>query len=218
VIPVKPLAGALGRLGGVLRPAERAALQLAMLGDVLRACREAPLAGTLVVTADPRAAERARAEGAGVVADHRPPRGMNAAVARGLRAAAARGAERALVLMADLPLARGEDLAAMLGAAPAGAGALLVPSREGTGTNALLLAPPDALAPALGPGSLARHRAQAEARGLPAPLLARPGLALDVDTPEDLEAFWSGPGPEGAARAACRALAVGERLAAACPR
>jgi 2-phospho-L-lactate/phosphoenolpyruvate guanylyltransferase len=218
VIPVKPLDGALGRLGGVLRPAERATLQLAMLGDVLSACREAPLAGTLVVTADPRAAERARAQGARVLPDHRPPRGMNAAVARGLRAAAARGAERALVLMADLPLARGEDLAAMLAAAPPGPSALLVPSREGTGTNALLLAPPEALAPALGPGSLARHRAQAEARGLPAPLLARPGLALDVDTPEDLEAFWSGPGPEGATRAACRALAVGERLAAACPR
>ena len=65
VIPVKPLGASLGRLGGVLGPAERGVLQLAMLSDVLAACREAPLAGTLVVTADPRAAERARAEGAG---------------------------------------------------------------------------------------------------------------------------------------------------------
>ena len=67
VIPVKPLAGALGRLGSVLAPAERAALQAAMLADVLGACRATPgLQGMLVVTGDPAATAIARGAGAAV--------------------------------------------------------------------------------------------------------------------------------------------------------
>ena len=136
-----------------------------------------------MVTADPHAARLARAEGAGTVADHVPPRGMNAAVRLGTRALAEAGAEAALILMADLPLARPADLEAVLAAAPPGPGVTLVPSRDGTGTNALLVRPPAALAPRLGPGSLARHRAGAARRGLRAATLERPALGLDVDTP-----------------------------------
>ena len=68
------------------------------------------------------------------------------------------------MLTADLPLARPDDIDAII-AAPLGAGpsAVLVPSADGTGTNAMLLRPPAALRPRLGPDSLARHRAQAVA-------------------------------------------------------
>src|SRR5207302_7322924 len=65
---------------------------------------------------------------------------------------------------------------------------LIVPDRHGTGTNALLLTPPDALAPSFGPGSCERHARQARAAGVAAEVVEVPSLATDIDTPEDLEA------------------------------
>jgi 2-phospho-L-lactate guanylyltransferase len=216
LIPVKPLAAALGRLGGVLAPEERRALQEAMLADLLAACRAAPsLAGTLVVTADPAAGALARAGGARVVDEPAGPAGMNAAVRRGLLAAAALGAPAALVLTADLPLARPEDLDAVVAAAPAAPAAVMAPSRDGTGTNALLIGPPGALAPRLGPGSLARHLAEAARRAVAVALVDRPGLALDVDTPADLAALRAA-GAGGATGGALARLGAG--LAVGSPR
>jgi 2-phospho-L-lactate guanylyltransferase len=215
VIPVKPLRGALRRLTPALEAPVRQELQVAMLTDVLSACAgAAELAGVMVVTSDPRAREMAeRIAGARVVPDHAPPRGMNAAVVRGLVAVAAAGAEAALVLTADLPLAQPEDIAQLLAAAPPGPSAVLVPSRDGTGTNAMLLRPPAALSPRLGPDSLARHHAQAERRGLALALVELPRLALDIDTPRDLAALMA-RGGTGATLEACTRLAMAGLLEA----
>jgi 2-phospho-L-lactate/phosphoenolpyruvate guanylyltransferase len=191
VIPVKPLRGALRRLTPALEAPVRRQLQVAMLADVLTACAGArALGGVMVVTSDPDAAAMAHAiAGARVVPDHAPPRGMNAAVARGLVAVAAERADAALVLTADLPLARPDDLTAIVAAGPVGPSALLVPSVDGTGTNAMLLRPPAALAPRLGPDSYTRHQAQAARRRLVSTRLDLPRLALDIDTPADLAAL-----------------------------
>ena len=152
VLPVKPLRGALRRLTPALDAPVRRELQVAMLTDVLAACAGArELAGVMVVTSDPAA--RGMAEtiaGARVVPDHHPPRGMNAAVVRGLEAVAAAGADGALVVTADLPLARPGDLDAVVIAAPPGPSVTVAPSWDGTGTNAMLLRPPAALTPASG--------------------------------------------------------------------
>jgi 2-phospho-L-lactate guanylyltransferase len=64
---------------------------------------------------------------------------------------------------------------------------LIVPDRHGTGTNALLLTPPDAIDPSFGPGSRDRHEADAASAGIGHVVVELPTLALDVDTPEDLE-------------------------------
>ena len=204
MIPVKPLGAALGRLGEALGAEERRALQAAMLADLLRAVAAVPGVGrTLVVTADPDAARLARAEGAGTVADHVPPRGMNAAVRLGARALAAAGAGAALILMADLPLARAGRPGGGAGRRPAGAG-----------RDAGALARRDrhqrpAGAPARRRSPRASGRARWPATG-PArragacapPLLERPALGLDVDTPEDLAAYLAGA-PPGATREVC---------------
>lgn len=215
VIPVKPLRGALRRLTPALDAPVRRALQVAMLTDVLGACAQAgDLAGVMVVTSDPDATALAeRIAGARVVPDHSPPRGMNAAVTRGLAAVADQGAEGALVLTADLPLARAEDIAAILAHPLPGPSALLVPSAAGTGTNAMLLRPPAALRPLLGPDSLARHSAEALRRGLALALLERPGIALDIDTPADLVALMGGGAP-CATLEVCARLEVGLLLGA----
>jgi len=215
VIPVKRLRGALRRLAPALEAPVRRELQMAMLTDVLSACAAAPgLAGVLVVTSDPSAAALAqRLAGARVIPDHDPPRGMNGAVARGLVAVAGLGAEAALVMTADLPLAGPDDVAAILAGAPPAPSAVLVPSHEGTGTNAMLLRPPEAIAPCLGPDSLARHLAQAERAGVVVARLERPRLALDIDTPRDLAALVAAGG-DCATVAACMRLRVGARLRA----
>jgi 2-phospho-L-lactate/phosphoenolpyruvate guanylyltransferase len=188
---------------------------VAMLEDVFSACAGAPgLAGLLVVTSDPEVGVQARRlAGAAVIADHDPPRGMNGAVARGLGWAEEAGAGAALVLTADLPLIRPDDVAAVLTAARPGPSAVLVPSHDGTGTNAMLLRPPRAIAPRLGPRSLARHLAQAARRGVAVERLERPRVALDIDTPRDLAALIA-RGEDCATTAACARLRVAERLAA----
>jgi len=110
---------------------------------------------------------------------------LNRAVALGCRRAAALGADAALVLPADLPLITPEAIArflGMVGDATVG----VAPNRAETGTNALLLRPPSALAPSFGPDSFARHRALAEAGGLSVATVRIPELALDLDTPADL--------------------------------
>jgi len=215
VIPVKPLRGALRRLTSALEAPVRRDLQVAMLTDVLTACAGAGgLAGVMTVTSDPDAAAMAVAiAGARVVPDHDPPRGMNAAVARGLAAVAAERADAALVLTADLPLATPEDLAAILAAGTPAPSALLVPSADGTGTNAMLLAPPAALAPLLGPDSYARHTVQAARRGVPVTRLDLPRLALDIDTPADLVALVA-VGGNSVTHEVCARLRITDRLGA----
>ncbi len=190
VVPVKPMAAALGRLADVLDSGERHALQGAMLRDVLLACeRSGAVAATIVVTSDPAAEAVARSLGAGVEADHVPPRGMNAAVSRGLRAAERWGARSALVLTADLPLIRADDLDRIAGREHELLDVALAPSRDGTGTNAMLLRPPAAIGPELGPDSLARHIRRAQDRGLRWATVDLPSVALDIDTPDDLAAL-----------------------------
>lgn len=215
LVPVKRLRGALRRLAPALGAPLRRELQMAMLRDVLSALAGAPgLAGVLVVTCDPRAAELARElAGARVVSDHDPPRGMNGAVSRGLGALAHVGAEAALVMTADLPLAGPGDVAAIIAAAPPGPSAVLVPSHEGTGTNAMLLRPPEAIPPCLGPDSLARHLEEAARAGVAVARLERPGLALDIDTPRDLATLVA-RGSASATGAACARLQIAERLGA----
>lgn len=215
VVPAKRLSGALRRLAPALERPLRRELQAAMLRDVFGACAATTgLAGLLVVTSDPEVAALGREiAGAQVIADHDPPRGMNGAVARGLAWVAAAGGQGALVLTADLPLARPEDLAAVLAAAPPPPSAVLVPSHEGTGTNAMLLRPPRAIAPRLGVGSLPRHLAEAQRRGATVARLELPRIALDIDTPRDLSALIAA-GQECATARACARLGIAGRLAA----
>jgi 2-phospho-L-lactate guanylyltransferase len=63
---------------------------------------------------------------------------------------------------------------------------VIVPDRAGTGTNALLLRPPDAFAPSFGPGSLERHIEAVSTAGVRFRVERVRSLMHDVDTPDDL--------------------------------
>jgi 2-phospho-L-lactate guanylyltransferase len=207
VLPIKTFARAKARLGGAVEAPDRAELAEAMASDVLAALTAVPgLADVVVVTAEPRAASAARAAGAVVVHDPQEA-GQSAAAGRGVAAAVARGAGRVLLVPGDCPALAPDEVEALL--ADARAGVTIVPDRHGTGTNALLLEPPDAIEPAFGPGSFARHMERA---GAAARVAEPPSLVLDVDTPADLAALRErGDGAprtrallERAAFAACR--------------
>jgi 2-phospho-L-lactate guanylyltransferase len=82
---------------------------------------------------------------------------------------------------------------------------VIVPDRHGTGTNALLLTPPDVMRPSFGEGSFARHAALA---GEALCVVNIPSLGLDVDTPEDLAALRRAPGIGPRTRALLEQAAV----------
>lgn len=190
VLPVKSFASAKQRLGEVLQPGARRALAESMFADVLTALRRTEgIAHILVVTGDITAQRLAGGHGADVVED-REERGQSAAADLGITRARDLGYDRVLLVPGDTPAALPEELGALLGRARAASpDALIVPDRHGTGTNALLLTPVDALAPAFGPGSLERHTGRARERCVAHEVVELPSLGLDVDTPDDLHAL-----------------------------
>jgi 2-phospho-L-lactate guanylyltransferase len=157
---------------------------------VLGALRAATaLDAVIVVTADDALRADAFAAGA-IVLDEEAPRGLNVAVRRGTEAAIRHGASSVLVVLSDIPLLMPEDVDAICRLAPP-RGALVVPSKEGTFTNAMLRRPPALFAPRFGERSLARHVAAAEEFGLPCRVVRNQRIGFDVDTPDDLRAFVS---------------------------
>lgn len=207
VIPAKPLDHALGRLAGVLDAPGRRALQAAMLTDVVTAAT-AFSDRVIVVTGDRIAADLAVDLGALVAPDADPPAGINVAVARGV---AAVGAKPVLIVMGDVPCATAEDLRQVASAAASLPGVTLALSRDGTGTNAMVLNPSGIIAPSFGAGSLGRHLDAARAAGVECTVVTAPGLMLDIDTPEDLAVF-SAAGGISHTRELCVALGLGARI------
>jgi 2-phospho-L-lactate guanylyltransferase len=181
VLPVKSFGIAKSRLGTAFP--HRPTLAEAMVGDVLAALGQvAGLELVIVVTAEPAAASLAADAGAVVV--HDPVEaGQSAAASLGVAEALARSVERVLLVPGDCPALDPAEVDALLGSQAA---VTIVPDRHGTGTNGLLLAPPDAIAPAFGEGSFARHSALAGGRAEVARVRT---LGLDVDTPDDLAAL-----------------------------
>jgi 2-phospho-L-lactate guanylyltransferase len=189
ILPVKTFARAKQRLGDAVDAPERAELAAAMVGDVLAALAAVPaLEDVVVVTSEERAAAAARVAGAHVVADPAEA-GQSAAAELGIEAATARGAARVLLVPGDCPAVDPAELAALLERTAGRRSVVIVPDRHGSGTNALLIAPPDALVPSFGPGSFARHAARARAGGAAVSIAQAASLALDVDTPGDLAAL-----------------------------
>jgi 2-phospho-L-lactate guanylyltransferase len=186
VLPVKSFSRAKQRLGAAIGSPEREELAAAMVGDVLEALAAVDeIADVFVVTAEPLAARAAEEAGAHVVDDPEEA-GQSAAAARGIDAALVRGAERVLLVPGDCPALDPREVTALLARR---GGVVIVPDRHGSGTNALLLEPPQVMPPSFGAGSFARHAALARAAGAEVKVAELPSLGLDVDTPADLAAL-----------------------------
>jgi 2-phospho-L-lactate guanylyltransferase len=189
VLPVKRFRAAKERLGEKLTPGARRTLAEAMLADVLIALRRAKrVDDTVVVTGEFAAEALAHGHGAQVLRDP-DDAGHSEAALRGIGWAMERGAARVLLVPSDCPALSPAELDSLLEEPVAEREVVVVPDRHGTGTNALVLTPPDAIRPSFGPGSRARHEALAHAAGADCRVAEPFSLALDVDTPEDLDAL-----------------------------
>jgi 2-phospho-L-lactate guanylyltransferase len=226
ILPVKTFGAAKQRLAGLLGLGSRQALAQAMFSDVLGSLRHVPgLDAVAVVTADRVAESAALGERVQVLRDTEEL-GQSAAASIGIGYALASGFDRVLLVPGDTPLISPPELGALLvRAAEREPGVVVVADRHGTGTNALVLSPPDAIEPSFGPGSFERHLAAAEAAGVPATSERVPSLAFDVDTPEDLaelatlleRAHGVAPSTRGALRQLGRSQARGSAEATAHP-
>ena len=205
VLPVKSFSRAKQRLREAVGGGEREELAAAMVGDVLSALAAVEAIGdVIVVTAEPVAARAAQRAGAAVIDDPEEA-GQSAAAGRGIDAALVRRADRVLLVPGDCPALDPHEVARLLDRAAAPPSVVIVPDRHGSGTNALLLAPPGVVGPSFGAGSFARHAARASAAGATVKVSALPSLGLDVDTPDDLAALRAAleqrPGTAGRTRA-----------------
>jgi 2-phospho-L-lactate guanylyltransferase len=180
VVPLRSFTSGKARLAAVLPEAERRELTRSMAEAVVHAAGGLPV---VVVTSDPEVGSWARALGCDVAAD---PGSLDAAAAAGRSWARARGLARCAVVHADLPLARSFDAVVADGPAPV---AVIVPDHRGDGTPVLSLPVSVPFGFSYGPGSAARHAAEAERHGLEVRIVHDDALAFDVDVAADLDAL-----------------------------
>jgi 2-phospho-L-lactate/phosphoenolpyruvate guanylyltransferase len=194
ILPVKRFGAAKQRLGDDVGGRMRTALVSAMLEDVLDALgKSRAVERIIVVSGEPRAERIAMRAAARIpipleVLQEPSDHGHSEAAVLGIVRALSLGAECAVLLPGDCPLIDAAELDEALDRAEAGHVGV-IPDRHGTGTNGLILAPPDAIGPAFGPGSRDRHLELAQKRGLHGAVEKLGSLELDLDTPEDLAAL-----------------------------
>ncbi len=189
VVPVKNFSAAKTRLAGVLQAVERSRLSRMMLDDVLDALSKSNrLAGVVVVTADGDVVDAAEAIGVRVFWET-ASLGPAKAVASAARQLARDGRVGILGIMADVPLVTAGEIDRLLALHADAPAVTLAPSRDGTGTNAVVCTPPDIIEPSFGANSLATHLQNAKNRGIESNILTLSGLGLDLDRPGDLQIF-----------------------------
>ena len=189
VVPAKERASAKERLAPVLRPQTRQALALAMLEDVLAALTATRgIAGLLVVTVDRGAARLATNYGARLI-EAGARDGHTGAVAAAARLLAAEQRAGMLTLPGDIPLVTSAEITTLLAAHSPAPSFTIVPSHDERGSNAIACSPPDAVPLRFGENSFHPHLQAAKACGIRPNVVHLPGIALDIDNPEDLVSF-----------------------------
>jgi 2-phospho-L-lactate guanylyltransferase len=166
----------------VLTDAQRTTLSRWLLRRTLRLAR-AVVGRVVVVSRDRALLMNAKAAGAWGLLETSP--GLNPALTQATRFAQVRGASGVVILPIDLPRLKAQDLEAILALGAASPTAVIAPCRHETGTNALLVRPPDLIQFAFGPDSFAAHCAAARAAGVEPVVYRADSIAFDLDTPQD---------------------------------
>ncbi len=199
LVPVKNLSSAKQRLATILDQPARTELAQAMLLDVLETLatwRQRPEVG--IVTSDPFALQLAHQFHFTVIADN-ANRGETDAIETATRFCESHNIDSTLVIPGDIPLIQSWELEKIISAAPV-EGSVLVPAADGRGTNAIFRRPAGLFPARFGNDSFKPHHAAAQATGKPCIVLPLPGIALDVDNPEDLRMLATAPGETRAQR------------------
>jgi len=192
VLPVKSPQNAKQRLSGFLSAGQRETLARILYKQTLASlCQANGIDRVAVVTSDSEVAEHARRSGTLVFDENEQVSHSVSADAACLRAIQL-GATTVLLVPIDVPLVTPADFSRLAAAVRPGrpadpqTGLIVVPSADGTGTNALARTPPDVIESRFGPGSCRAHLDQALSKNIHSEILPLPGLMFDIDTPEDV--------------------------------
>ena len=190
IVPVKPFNRAKSRLAKILTPQQRAALAERTFRHSMEILTKVQqIAGVLVISRDTHALHIAREYHVHTVQEGGAPE-LNAALLRACQVVGTQGADGVLVLPADVPFVTVEDIQQMLHLGRYNTTVVLAPDRNEDGTNALLVNPPGYIPFSYGAGSFRRHIALAEEAGATVKIYHSETIALDIDTPPDLEAYY----------------------------
>ena len=191
ILPVKSPQNTKQRLTGFLAVEQREMLARMLYRQTLATlCQAEGIDRVVVATSDAEIADHARKSGALVFEEDEQISHSASADAACLRAMEM-GASTVLLVPIDVPTVTAADFSRL--AACARPGLVVVPSSDGTGTNALVRTPPNCIESRFGPGSCRAHIEQALSKGWPTDVLCLPGLMFDIDTPEDVAEFLAGP-------------------------
>jgi len=185
IVPLNVLRKSKARLSPMLKPVEREQLTVAMLKDVLSVLRKSRQVGSVtVVSADKNARSISRRFGANFLWEGKR-RGLNKGLKLAISDSERRGASSVLVIHSDLPLLKPREIDEFLEESQ-GYSVSLTPSKDGAGTNALLMRPPRVIRPVFGRDSFRRHLSLAMKRNARSRVLRFRGISFDVDKPRDL--------------------------------
>jgi 2-phospho-L-lactate/phosphoenolpyruvate guanylyltransferase len=187
LLPVKNPRNAKQRLEGFFPAEIREQLARMLYEQTITALFQAShIDRVMVITSDAEISAHARRMGALVIEESEQV-SHSASADAACRTAMGIGAETALLVPIDVPLVAPSDFEHLASAGTSlRPGVVIVPSADGTGTNALARTPPDVISSCFGPGSFQAHLGQARSRDVAADVLRLPGLMFDIDTPEDV--------------------------------
>jgi 2-phospho-L-lactate/phosphoenolpyruvate guanylyltransferase len=189
LLPVKDLRNAKQRLAGVLTPEERFGLASAMLTDTIRAVRGVRRVDRIFVVTNYGPATQAARENGWEILPEEQQISESVSVDAASRQCEERGVTAVLRLPLDVPLVEARDIDELLAVGCSAPALVIVPSRDGTGTNAILRTPPTLFPSHFGSGSFAKHCSEAERAGAKIWTRRNPRLEMDVDDEADLRAL-----------------------------
>jgi 2-phospho-L-lactate/phosphoenolpyruvate guanylyltransferase len=189
LLPVKDLNNAKKRLMGVLTLGERFELAAAMLKDTIRAVQGVQCAEKIFVVTNYEPAIRIAEENGWEVLREESQVSESDSVDAASRLCEARGVTGLLRIPLDVPLVQAGDIDDLLAVECEVPALVIVPSRDGTGTNAILRTPPALFPSHFGMGSFAKHVGEAERLGAHVIFRRSPRLEMDVDDEADLRAL-----------------------------
>jgi len=186
-IPVKDLKRAKSRLSPILQPEERKLFCLKMLADVVNTVKHAKcIQKTIVVSKDNEVLSFS--EKLQVSSFKERGFGLNRALSEAIKCYALQEATSALILPADIPLVKPEDIIEFSLLKEKNS-IVISPSRDEKGTNALLMKLPNVLPLLYGKHSFQLFVKEAKRKGLSIHIVRSKRLGLDVDTVKDLADF-----------------------------
>lgn len=193
-IPFKGFDRAKQRLSPCCSPEFRRAIVKVMFEDVLDAVAAVPeLAGITVITRDPEAIAIARSRR--LATYNESSTGHSGVVMEFSDVLARQGRGGILALPADIPAVTAAELSQLIAAHRHGAAFTIAPAADKFGSNAIVLTPPGGFPLRFGPDSFNKHLAVAGELGISPTVLDLPGIALDIDTPDDCRTYLLRPGP-----------------------